>query len=56
MSEKLKPNIDLKEILNPRNTPEIGFQSYELLEGDGEYRNSQRELFISGEIVQPEFD
>ncbi len=56
MSEKLKPNIDLKEILNPRNTPELGFQSYEMLGGDKKVRESQRDLFLAGGTENPTLD
>lgn len=40
---KLRP---LTEVLNPRNTPEMGFQSYEALGGDGAYRDKQKSDFI----------
>jgi hypothetical protein len=47
---------EFAEILNPRVTPELGFQSYEMLGGDGEYREKQKALFINGEIYNPQLD
>lgn len=55
MSETLS-NLPLSEILNPRNTPELGFQSYEMLAGDGDYRLEQQNAFLAGEIKNPELD
>lgn len=34
----------------------MGFQSYERLAGDGEYRKQQQALFIAGEIRNPKLD
>jgi len=55
MSEQLKtPNM--QEMLRPTVTPEMGFQSYEMLEGDAVYRASQGDAFMKGEIRNPTFD
>lgn len=55
MSEKLK-FTDTKELLNPNNTPELGFQSYEMLKGNGARRESEKNSFLSGETSNPELD
>lgn len=47
---------ELKERLNPRYTLEMGFQSYEKLAGDGEYRDQQRQAFFDGDIRNPRLD
>lgn len=43
----------LAEILNPRVTPEMGFQSYESIAGDGDIREQQKAAFLAGEILNP---
>jgi hypothetical protein len=44
------------ERLRPTVTKEMGFQSYELLEGDTEHRNEQKKLFMEGKIYNPDLD
>lgn len=55
MSEVLGP-IDFKEVLKPTITPEMGFQSYEQLAGDPEWREQQKQAFLKDEIVNPRLD
>ncbi len=38
------------------HTPELGFQSYTLLEGDISYREAQKSAFLANKIVNPELD
>ena len=56
MKESAPKPRPLTEVLNPRNTPEMGFQSYEALGGDGAYRDKQKSDFIKGDIVNPTLD
>ena len=49
-------NHTIAERLHPKNTPEMGFQSYEFLAGDGEYRQEQKDKFLEGEIRNPKLD
>lgn len=46
-------NLSTKEFLNPKNLPEIAFQSYEKLENDG---LEHMEDFINEDIYTPTFD
>lgn len=55
MTERLVSK-NFAEKLRPDVTPELGFQSYELLAGDGAYRKKQRDEFISGTRRNPELD
>jgi hypothetical protein len=63
MSETLRP-VDqtplftelMYERLSTRITPEMGFQSYEKLDGDKAERARQKEAFISGASYNPTFD
>ncbi len=48
--------LPLQEVLNPRNTPELGFQSYSALEGDKYNRLAQKQAFIAGSIINPVLD
>ncbi len=48
--------ISLKEALNPRATPELGFQAYEKLAGKASVRDAEREAFINDRTMNPEFD
>ena len=56
MSELLVDNESLRELLHPRTTPEMGFQSYEALKGNGDYREKQKTAFIQGDVVLPVLD
>lgn len=56
MNEALAQTGSLIEVLDPRNTPEMAFQSYEKLGGDQNYRAQQRKAFLEGEIMQPVLD
>src|SRR6266567_5222514 len=56
MSEYLAPGDSLQEILNPRYTPELGFQSYEMVAGDGVERDAQKAAFLLNEVVNPTLD
>ncbi|MGB4768542.1 MAG: tyrosine/phenylalanine carboxypeptidase domain-containing protein [Candidatus Saccharimonas sp.] len=56
MSEYSHHPIGLAERLRPDITPEMGFQSYELLSGDSEYRKTQERLFLAGKIRNPHLD
>ena len=44
------------ERLRPTVTKEMGFQSYEMLEGDAEYRKGQQAAFFAGELRNPVLD
>jgi len=55
MSEKL-PTSDIMEILNPQNTPEMGFESYKMLGGKKETREQLRGDFFKGIIRNPGLD
>lgn len=55
MSEVLS-QIPLKEALRPDVTPEMGFQSYEMLSSGTEYRLKQQADFLSDSITNPELD
>lgn len=55
MIETLSPD-NIKEILKPTTTPEMGFQSYELLDGDAGYRKAQETAFLNDDIRNPQFD
>jgi hypothetical protein len=55
MSELFQP-VSLKEILHPQITPEMGFQSYEMLKGDGDFRSAQKTEFIQNDIINPDLD
>lgn len=56
MSEYIRHTSTLAELLRPDVTPEMGFQSYELLSGDSEYRNVQEQLFLAGKVRNPHLD
>ena len=56
MSEYSPSPIGLAERLRPDITPEMGFQSYELLSGDSEYRKTQERLFLAGKVRNPHLD
>lgn len=56
MSEILAQPQSLREVLHPRVTPQMGFQSYECLQGNGAYRDTQKKAFIAGQVVYPRFD
>lgn len=43
-------------MLRPDVTPEMGFQSYEMLAGDSENRKAQEVAFMAGEIRNPRFN
>lgn len=55
-SERLQTVYDIKEILRPENTPEMGFESYKLLEGDRLTRQKTQDDFLAGKIAIPELD
>jgi|GEM_PF-1837838 len=44
------------ERLRPTITKEMGFQSYEMLEGNGVYRREQETAFLAGDIRNPTLD
>ena len=46
----------LAERLRPDVTPEMGFQSYEMLSGNSEYRKEEEKRFLAGEIRNPRLD
>ena len=46
----------IAERLRPTVTKEMGFQSYEMLDGNGEYRKKQETAFLAGEIRNPILD
>jgi hypothetical protein len=46
----------IAERLRPTVTKEMGFQSYEMLEGSGEYRKKQETAFFAGEMRNPTLD
>lgn len=52
MSERLD-NIPLSEILRPDVTPEMGFQSYEMLADLTSVRNIQQAAFLNNEVIRP---
>jgi hypothetical protein len=56
MSELAPQERPLAEILNPRVTPDMGFQSYEPLAGDKDVRQQQKDAFLAGDIVNPTLD
>lgn len=56
MSAELLTSVDFKELLHPRTTPEMGFQSYEQFGGDGKERKAQQEAFLSGNVRNPVLD
>jgi hypothetical protein len=45
-----------KDILLPTKTPEIAFQSYEVIKGNGDYRDVQMTDFMTDKIQYPVFD
>jgi hypothetical protein len=55
MPEKLAIG-SVQEILKPQNTPEMGFQSYVMLEGDKETREKAKSDFLANKIVNPKLD
>jgi hypothetical protein len=55
MSEKLYI-ANVKEILRPQNTPEMGFASYTMLEGNKATREKTKDDFITGKIINPHLD
>lgn len=55
MSELLR-QLPLKEVLRPDVTPEMGFQSYEMLSGHTEQRKQQEKDFLSGGLTNPHLD
>lgn len=44
------------ESLSPRFTPEIAFQSYEMLDGDKSSRDAQMAQFLAGDVANPTLD
>lgn len=52
MSERLD-NVPLSEILRPDVTPEMGFQSYDMLADNKETRDQQEIAFLNGDIIRP---
>ena len=48
--------VPIQELLNPRYSPELGFQSYEMLQGNTESRAVQMHAFLSDSIRNPELD
>jgi len=48
--------VPIQELLNPRHSPELGFQSYEMLQGNTESRAAQMHAFLSDSIRNPELD
>lgn len=46
----------LTERLRPTVTPAMGFQSYEKLDGNREYREGQKAKFLAGEVWNPAID
>ena len=46
----------LQEILNPRVTPELGFQSYEMLQGDTDAREAQKHAFMTDSVRNPDLE
>ncbi|EDK72428.1 hypothetical protein TM7_0452 [candidate division TM7 genomosp. GTL1] len=56
MPETLPSPYSLAEMIHPRHTPEMGFQSYEALKGDGEYRKGQQAAFLDDQIARPMLD
>jgi hypothetical protein len=56
MSEHLVKQNSFAEKLRPDITPEMGFQSYEMLSGNTEYRKEQQSAFLEGSIRNPQLD
>ena len=52
--EHIEPSI--LEILNPHDTPELGFQSYEMLQGNADARAAQMHAFMTDSARNPELD
>lgn len=54
-SEQLQ-QLYIYEQLHPANTPEIAFQSYELLDGSASYRKAQKTAFLGNHVRNPSLD
>jgi hypothetical protein len=55
MSETLN-SANVQEMLRPTVTPEMGFQSYEMLNGDTAHRKAQEEAFLNNDAYVPTLD
>jgi hypothetical protein len=54
-SEQLQ-QLYIYERLHPANTPEIAFQSYELLDGSATFRKAQKTAFLADKVRNPSLD
>lgn len=55
MSEILL-ELPIEEVLRPDVTPEMGFQSYEMLGSPSENRKQQETAFLAGDVRNPQLD
>ena len=51
-----REEIPIQELLNPRNSPELGFQSYEMLKGNAETRAAQMHAFMTDSVRNPDLE
>jgi hypothetical protein len=56
MSSEYLEQLYIYEKLHPVITPEIAFQSYELLDGDATRRNAEKKAFLADKVRNPELD